>query len=108
MKNNCHLEFCDKYLSYCCEHTRLKPPNCLKTFCKLALEECFVCCEKMGNHFDLSTWAPVCSSCNLGFVHRNCLKAYAVSSGYYFKCVACASDTYRSEAALMGIYIPET
>lgn len=108
IKNNCNLQFCDNYLTYCYEHTRMKPPNLLVKLASVKLETCFICNERMGDNFELSTWIPSCSLCDVGFFHRNCLKTYAISAGYYFHCLSCYNKDYRNEAALMGIYIPES
>lgn len=42
-----------------------------------------------------------------GWMHRRCIMDYAVSAGYYLKCISCLNTTFREDVKSLGVYVPD-
>ncbi|XP_068159067.1 pineapple eye protein isoform X2 [Drosophila tropicalis] len=45
--------------------------------------------------------------CRKGFVHRTCMRRYALSSGYYLRCIWCRDEKFRDLIRLQSIFVPD-
>ncbi|EDW75051.1 uncharacterized protein Dwil_GK19966 [Drosophila willistoni] len=45
--------------------------------------------------------------CRKGFAHRNCMRRYALSSGYYLRCIWCRNEKFRDLIRLQSIFVPD-
>ncbi|KAH8279812.1 hypothetical protein KR054_006398 [Drosophila jambulina] len=103
--NHCTMQFCGQFLSYCSECPPMdeyrkqlvaNPPNGVT---------CDICMVRICVFGLYHVAFPEC--CRLGFVHKMCLRKYALSSGYYLSCIWCRSSEFRSTIRLQGIFVPD-
>lgn len=45
--------------------------------------------------------------CGNGFVHRLCMRQYALSAGYYLACIWCHSKQFRDYVRMQGVFVPD-
>ncbi|XP_067014862.2 G2/M phase-specific E3 ubiquitin-protein ligase [Anabrus simplex] len=101
-------QFFGQYKSYCSGHRPVQrvPAPVLKQL-QTGDINCTICFEEVPPTLCRDNlWAPCCSK-NTWF-HRNCVQAFAMSSGYFFKCPQCNDKSHFEKAMLQyGIFIPE-
>ncbi|XP_055380494.1 uncharacterized protein LOC129611385 isoform X2 [Condylostylus longicornis] len=59
----------------------------------------------MGIYHPVLSIAPKC--CAKKWFHRSCLMRYALSAGYYVKCMWCQKKEFRDQIRLDGIFVPD-
>lgn len=104
--SKCLSEFVGEFKSYChsCvpedkylnELFTRKPPK--------STELCFICTEVMGTNPKSWIYAKCCGN---GFTHARCMKSYALSAGYYLKCIWCKDKQFREDIKFQGVFVPD-
>lgn len=64
--------------------------------------KCLFCLEIMGPHTSIT---PEC--CKLAWIHRICLKKFALESGYNLTCPFCCNKEFREYIRKWGIFVPD-
>lgn len=63
--------------------------------------------ESMGPYNVLQSITSKCCANSNWWMHRRCVMDYAVSAGYYFKCIFCLNVDFREDVKSMGVYVPD-
>lgn len=63
--------------------------------------------ESMGPYNVLQSIKPKCCTDTNWWMHRRCVMDYAVSAGYYLKCLFCLNKDFREDIKSMGVYVPD-
>lgn len=100
LDNNCLFQFSDEFKSFCTKHV----PNRTEIKYNMA---CLICKTYITKDMDSTQTVPSC--CRRYWFHRDCMKSYALSSGYYLKCIGCdkSSGNYRDTLRERGVYVPD-
>ncbi|XP_037913298.1 PHD finger protein 7-like isoform X2 [Hermetia illucens] len=101
LKNDCLFEFVDEFNSSCHQHHGIKHKNP-----HLPEMGCYICLTSMGIYNPLSSITSKCCDMDC-WVHRRCLKEYALSAGYYLQCLWCKSKQFREDIRRFGIFVPD-
>ncbi|KAH8374195.1 hypothetical protein KR200_004460 [Drosophila serrata] len=103
--NCCTLQFAGQFQSYCGDCPPMDEYRQQLVDHPPTGATCDICMEPIVL-FGLHTVVfPEC--CRLGFVHKMCMRRYAVSSGYYLSCIWCRSSKFRDSIRLQGIFVPD-
>ncbi|KAH8420097.1 hypothetical protein KR009_005792 [Drosophila setifemur] len=103
--NACVMEFCHQFHSYCdgCapmdDYKRqllANPPK--HKICDICLKD--IAFFKLNN-------VAYGDCCRQGFVHKQCMRQYALNSGYYLRCIWCREKSFRDLIRLQSIYVPD-
>lgn len=93
-------EFYNEFRSFCSEHNPIHYP-----LIHTETSDCYVCLDVMGKFDPFDSVLTEC--CKLGWFHRNCLKKFALHSGYNLKCPLCGVDEFRETVKRLGIFVPD-
>ncbi|KAH8281242.1 hypothetical protein KR018_002091 [Drosophila ironensis] len=103
--NRCITEFCHSYRSYCndCQPRNdyqkqllQKPPE--NQACYICQEAILVCYPHIVTYGDC---------CRGGFAHLRCMRRYALSAGYYLRCIWCRNTDFRDSIRLQNVFVPD-
>lgn len=61
----------------------------------------------MGTYNILRSVTSNCCGNKNWWMHRRCLMDFAVTAGYYLKCIFCLNVNFREDVKLMGVYVPD-
>lgn len=102
LKHNCLFQFHGEFFSFCDKHWEVtdKAPYQRKN------EQCYICFEHLPLYHPLQVM-PLC--CKNRFTHIRCMKKYALSAGYYFKCMLCPRPDaeFTKLVRSRGVYVPD-
>ncbi|EDV58542.1 uncharacterized protein LOC6543380 [Drosophila erecta] len=105
LENRAVFEFCGQYKSYC---YRCRPMDDYK--------------QQVHNNPPRNYTCPICFSsiykvelhcvvygdcCRRGFAHKKCMRQYALTSGYYLRCIWCRSESFRDSIRLQSVFVPD-
>ncbi|GAB0090367.1 hypothetical protein DMENIID0001_050940 [Sergentomyia squamirostris] len=98
----CLFEFTGDYKSYCSLHTGIPqmPP---KEYDEK--RTCTICTERMGKYSPLECIPAHCIPTS--YMHRKCLRGFALRAGHGLKCLICRDPSFRTFAEKRGIYVPQ-
>ncbi|XP_052866631.1 pineapple eye protein [Anopheles cruzii] len=101
IKNDCLSHFTDTFQSWCAEHVPLNPEQSRHT----TTEPCSICFDEMGSFNRISSIQAPC--CRNGWFHQRCMRKFAQSAGYFFKCPLCNNaDAFTGAMRLRGVFVP--
>ncbi|XP_013099874.2 pineapple eye protein [Stomoxys calcitrans] len=105
--NLCLSEFTGEFKSYCraCIPLNEKQKQMMKAEIEPYDYTCYICKTGMGFYSPYSWIEAKC--CNNGYVHRVCIKKYALNSGYYLICIWCKSKEFREDVKRLGVFVPD-
>ncbi|KAH8376576.1 hypothetical protein KR093_000141 [Drosophila rubida] len=107
LDNRCVNYFCDDYRSYCekCAPRDEYQRQLLATSMSIKNVRCDICFRKI-NLFMLSK-VVYGDCCRKGFAHKNCMRRYAIASGYYLRCLWCRDAKFHDTIKLQSVYVPD-
>lgn len=99
-QEKCLFTFTEQFQSFCHEHHGITDANVV------GHDNCMICWGILGDH-NAITSIPSC--CNKGWFHVRCLRKFALTSGYLFKCPMCGNKTteYFDLVQRRGIFVPQ-
>ncbi|KAL9923845.1 pineapple eye protein-like [Glossina fuscipes fuscipes] len=105
--NECLFQFVGEFNSYChaCLPLNDYQQQLMNSKCSGDHAVCFICTKRMYNYHPKNWIYAEC--CKNGFVHNLCMQKYALSAGYYLKCIWCKSGEFRDAVKLQGIFVPD-
>ncbi|KAI9586137.1 hypothetical protein GQX74_001984 [Glossina fuscipes] len=105
--NECLFQFVGEFNSYChaCLPLNDYQQQLMNSKCSGDHTVCFICTKRMYNYHPKNWIYAEC--CKNGFVHNLCMQKYALSAGYYLKCIWCKDGEFRDAVKLQGIFVPD-
>uniref|UniRef100_A0A1A9VI69 PHD-type domain-containing protein n=1 Tax=Glossina austeni TaxID=7395 RepID=A0A1A9VI69_GLOAU len=105
--NECLFQFVGEFNSYChaCLPLNDYQQQLMNYKCLGDHTVCYICTKRMYNYHPKNWIYAEC--CKNGFVHNLCMQKYALSAGYYLKCIWCKSGEFRDAVKLQGIFVPD-
>uniref|UniRef100_A0A1A9Z5Y7 PHD-type domain-containing protein n=1 Tax=Glossina pallidipes TaxID=7398 RepID=A0A1A9Z5Y7_GLOPL len=105
--NECLFQFVGEFNSYChaCLPLNDYQQQLMSSKCLGDHTVCYICTKRMYNYHPKNWIYAEC--CKNGFVHNLCMQKYALSAGYYLKCIWCKSGEFRDAVKLQGIFVPD-
>ncbi|XP_058059103.1 PHD finger protein 7 [Anopheles bellator] len=102
IKNGCLSHFTDTFQSWCAAHVPLNTEQSRHT----TTEPCAICFDEMGRFNRISSIQAPC--CRNGWFHQRCMRKFAQSAGYFFKCPLCNNaDAFTLAMRLRGVFVPQ-
>ncbi|XP_055913570.1 PHD finger protein 7 [Eupeodes corollae] len=100
--NGCVSEFINEFHSYCHKHV---PFGNEKMLPQQNTSTCWICHDALGEFSPTQTLRSYC--CKNGYVHRHCLRKYALTAGYHLACLWCTSKAFRDDVRKHGVFVPD-
>ncbi|BFF91733.1 uncharacterized protein DMAD_09951 [Drosophila madeirensis] len=98
-------EFCGEFHSYCEECTPLDDYQRQLLANPPKNQNCDICSQVI-QLFNLHR-VSYGDCCRKGFAHRQCMRGYALTSGYYMRCIWCHSEKFRDIIRKQSIFVPD-
>ncbi|XP_044316197.1 PHD finger protein 7-like [Drosophila rhopaloa] len=103
--NRCTFQFCGPFHSYCSECMPMDDYQRQIAANRPKLSPCDICLAPILNFSPHNIVYGDC--CHKGFAHKTCMRKYALSAGYYLRCIWCRSDKFRETVRLQSIFVPD-
>ncbi|XP_033174142.1 uncharacterized protein LOC117151038 [Drosophila mauritiana] len=105
LENRAVFEFCGQYKSYC---YKCRPMNDYKRQLQSKPPRNVTCPICFSSIYKVELHCVVYGDCcRLGFAHKKCMRQYALTSGYYLRCIWCRSERFRDSIRLQSVFVPD-
>ncbi|EDW88826.1 PHD finger protein 7 [Drosophila yakuba] len=105
LDNRAVFQFCGQYKSYC---YRCRPMDDYKQQIQTNPPRNYTCPICFSSIYKVELHSVVYGDCcRLGFAHKKCMRQYALTSGYYLRCIWCRSESFRDSIRLQSVFVPD-
>ncbi|XP_017042766.1 PHD finger protein 7 [Drosophila ficusphila] len=105
IENRCTFQFIGQFDSFCDKCTPMDDYKRELVANPPKKKPCDICLNPISR-FSLFN-AVYGDCCRKGFAHKNCMRRYALASGYYLRCIWCRDTKFRETICMQSIFVPD-